>query len=154
MDPLFKKLNYKDQKKIFILNAPDSFRENIKVISTYTAVKEKIGNTKSIDFAMVFVKTQTEVNKAADKILSKASDDAIVWFCYPKKSSKKYTCEFNRDTGWEKLGEFGYEGVRMVAIDQDWSALRFRQVNHIKKITRSASWAMTKEAKARTTNKK
>lgn len=154
MDPLFKKLNYKDQEKIFILNAPDSFRENIKSISSYTAVKEKIGNTKSIDFAMAFVMNQKELDKAADKILPKAAEDAIIWFCYPKKSSKRYTCDFNRDTGWAKLGEYGYEGVRMVAIDQDWSALRFRQVKHIKKITRSASWAMTKEAKERTTNKK
>lgn len=153
MDPIFKKLNYKNQEKIFVLNAPDSFQKNMKAISSYAAVKETVGRTKSIDFAMVFATKQKEVDTMADKILRKAAEDAIIWFCYPKKSSKNYKCEFNRDTGWAKLGEYGYEGVRMVAIDQDWSALRFRQVKHIKKITRSASWALTEEAKNRTTKK-
>jgi hypothetical protein len=35
--------------------------------------------------------------------------------------------------------------VRQVAIDEDWSALRFRRVAHIKKMTRS--FAMTSEGK-------
>ncbi len=154
MDPIFKKLNYKNQEKIFVLNAPESFRANIQAMSAYAAVKEKIGSNKSINFAIAFVIKQSEINKVAKKLLTKAEEDAIIWFCYPKKSSKNYKCDFDRDTGWEILGEHGYEGVRMVAIDADWSALRFRQVKHIKKITRSASWAMTKEAKQRTTNKK
>jgi hypothetical protein len=57
----------------------------------------------------------------------------MLWFAYPKKSSVNYTCDFSRDTGWEILGRHGFEGVRMVAIDQDWSALRFRRVEYIKK---------------------
>lgn len=154
MDPLLKKLNFKEQKNIIVLNAPDSFSDQLAIIKSYTAVKEKLTGVKSIEFALLFVTKQSEIDKLAPKVLSKALDDAIIWFCYPKKSSKNYNCDFNRDTGWAILGEHGYEGVRMVAIDADWSALRFRQVKHIKKITRSASWALTKEAKKRTTNKK
>jgi hypothetical protein len=41
----------------------------------------------------------------------------------------------------------------MVAIDEDWSALRFRKVAFVKTITRRESYALTKEAKARTTQK-
>ena len=44
---------------------------------------------------------------------------------YPKVSSKKYTTDYNRDSGWNLLGEWGMEPVRQVAIDQDWSALAF-----------------------------
>lgn len=154
MDPIFKKLNYKEQEKIIALGAPDSFKPNLEVMKSYADIKESLTGVKKIAFALTFVTMQKEIDKLAPKVLKKAVDDAIIWFCYPKKSSKKYTCDFNRDTGWDILGEHGYEGVRMVAIDSDWSALRFRQVKHIKKITRSASWAMTKEAKKRTTNKK
>jgi uncharacterized protein YdhG (YjbR/CyaY superfamily) len=56
---------------------------------------------------------------------------------YPKGTSKRYKCEFNRDDGWTVFGEAGYEPVRMVAIDEDWSALRFRKVEKIGKMTRS-----------------
>jgi hypothetical protein len=50
-----------------------------------------------------------------------------VWVAYPKKASRRYGCEFDRDTGWQALGDAGFEPVRQVAIDEDWSALRCRQ---------------------------
>ena len=34
------------------------------------------------------------------------------------------------------MGEAGFEPVRMVAIDEDWSALRFRRAEFIKNMTR------------------
>ena len=153
MDPIFKKLNFKSQEQILILNAPDSFRINIDAISDLTTIVEDINDVDSVTFAISFATKQSEVDAFATSVLDKAASDATIWFAYPKKSSKNYNCEFNRDTGWEILGQYGYEGVRMVAIDQDWSALRFRQVGHIKKITRRKSMALTKEAKRRTINK-
>jgi len=53
-----------------------------------------------------------------------------------------YRCDFNRDTGWVALGEIGFEGVRQIAIDEDWTALRFRRVEFIKTLTRDASRAI------------
>lgn len=53
---------------------------------------------------------------------------------YPKSTSKKYKCDINRDSGWLVLGAGGFEPVRRVAINQDGSALRFRRVEHIKKM--------------------
>ena len=78
-----------------------------------------------------------------------AEGDAILWICYPKKSSKKYKCDFNRDSGWTVLGAAGYEPVRMVAIDEDWSALRFRKAENIKTLTRSKT--ISQEGKKRAT---
>jgi hypothetical protein len=37
----------------------------------------------------------------------------------------------NRDTGWDVLRRAGFDTVRLVAIDADWSALRFRRKEHI-----------------------
>jgi hypothetical protein len=74
----------------------------------------------------------------------------VVWFAYPKQSSKKYTCEFNRDSGWAELGKAGFEPVRMVAIDADWSAVRFRRVDFIKSLTRPAEYALSAGGKAKT----
>jgi hypothetical protein len=79
--------------------------------------------------------------------------DAILWYCYPKGSSKKYKCEFNRDTGWEGLGKYNLEPVRQIAIDEDWSAIRFRRVEYIKTITRAQSGTITEEARRRTSQK-
>ncbi len=72
---------------------------------------------------------------------------------YPKGTSKKYTCEFNRDNGWQRLGEHGFEPVRMVAIDEDWSALRFRRAEHIKTMTRSSAISEAGQQKAKKPSK-
>jgi hypothetical protein len=40
-----------------------------------------------------------------------------------------------------------FEPVRMVAIDADWSALRFRRVEHIKSMTRSSKGAISSAGK-------
>ncbi len=69
-----------------------------------------------------------------------------------KELPKKYTCEFNRDNGWTELGKTGYEPVRGVAIDEDWSALGFRDVQHIKKMARS--FAMTEVGKKKISESK
>jgi hypothetical protein len=64
-------------------------------------------------------------------------------------SSKNYKCDFNRDTGWTALGGAGFEPVRMVAIDEDWSAIRFRWVDFIKAMTRDSKSRLSEKGKAR-----
>ena len=43
------------------------------------------------------------------------------------------------------MGKAGFEGVRMVAIDEDWSAVRFRRVEFIKTMTRPDQVRLTKK---------
>lgn len=150
MNPLFKKLNLKDQPEVVILNAPEGFDAELKGLEDRKIVHELKG-VKKLQFALAFATKQSQVDAAARAIAAKLEGDGLVWFAYPKGSSKKYKCEFNRDTGWAALGEAGLEPVRQVAIDQDWSALRFRRVEFIKTLTRD--FAMTAEGKARTAKK-
>jgi hypothetical protein len=145
MTPLFKKLNFKNHRHIIALNSPESFETELKAMTPFTATAHAVGKEKGLEFVMVFATKQTEVDKAAASVCPKMAADGVLWFCYPKGSSKKYKCDFNRDTGWIKLGEQGYEPVRMVAVDEDWSALRFRRVENIKTMTRS--FAMTAAGK-------
>lgn len=145
MTPLFKKLNYKLQPIIISVNHQDSFLSELQAMSQTATIIDGLTKAKDIAFVLVFATKQKEVDKAAVQIAKKATEDAVIWFCYPKGSSKKFSCEFNRDTGWAKLGELGYEPVRTVAIDEDWSALRFRKAEKIKTMTRS--FAMTEVGK-------
>jgi hypothetical protein len=141
MNPIFKKL----QSPVFVVNAPDSFNKDLNEIRTDAEVKSSLSKAKDISFFLAFVTRQKEVDDLAAAIAPIISTDAVIWFAYPKGTSKKYKCEFNRDNGWQELGNQGFEPVRMVAIDEDWSALRFRKAEHIKKMTRS--FAMSAEGK-------
>lgn len=137
MTPLFKKLNYKDHKPIIVLNAPESFAAEMQQMEPLTPVLTDEAALVPASFIMAFVTRQTEVDHLAQLLTPLLQGDGILWFCYPKGSSKKYKCDFNRDTGWDVVAQSGMEPVRMVAIDADWSALRFRKVQHIKTMTRS-----------------
>jgi len=150
MTPLFKKLNFKDQQEILVVNAPTSFDAELADIAEFTEIKKTIEKVILIDFVIIFVFTQEQIDNAIDLIFPKLNGDAVLWFCYPKGTSKKYKCDFNRDAGWETLGNYNLEGVRQVAIDEDWSALRFRKIEHIKTLTRRESFAISKEGKKRT----
>ena len=137
MNPIFKKLNFKDQSQLHIINAPASFKKDMDEMAFLTEVKTSLAGTKKIQFFLAFVTKQNEVDDLTSKVTPLVEGDGLVWFVYPKGSSKKYKCEFNRDNGWAMLGKQGYEPVRLVAIDEDWSALRFRKAENIKVMKRS-----------------
>jgi hypothetical protein len=128
---IFKKLNLKNQAEILVLNAPESFESELAALEE-TRVRRSLEEVEGIDFALAFASRQAEVDALAPALAAKARGDALLWFAYPKASSKKYTCDFNRDTGWSALAAVGYRPVRQVAIDEDWSALRFRRDDYVR----------------------
>jgi hypothetical protein len=143
----FDKLNLKDQKQILVLNAPESFEPELKSLRGVTVVRD-LKNAGDVEFALAFVIKQQQVDTLAKAIAKKAQGDSVVWFAYPKGSSKKYKSEINRDAGWQVLGDAGFEPVRMVAIDEDWSAVRFRRADFIKSLTRGKEHRMSAQGKA------
>ena len=80
---------------------------------------------------LAFVRSRAEVKEAARSVLSKADPDALLWFAYPKKASRRYSADISRDDGWEPLAAAGYRPVRQISIDEDWSALRFRRAEAV-----------------------
>ncbi len=149
MSKLFEKLNWKGQPEILVIHAPESFEIELAALSGVRILRD-IAAVQTVEFALSFVTRQAELDRLIEEITARVKGDGIIWFAYPKTASKKYRCEFNRDTGWAKLGEAGFEGVRQVAIDEDWSALRFRRVEYIKTLTRDVKRAGSAEGKKRT----
>ena len=144
MSPLFKKLNLGSHTVVHVLNAPASFEPELVSLQ---GVSLKRSVSAPCSFAIAFVVTQAELDFASKKLSAACSGDAVLWVAYPKGTSKKYRCEFHRDSGWPALAAAGYEPVRMVAVDEDWSALRFRKVEHIKSMARAPANAISAAGK-------
>ena len=119
------------QRKIVVINAPASFAPELAALTGVVVLRD-LKKAKAVHFAIAFATKQAEVDALSRALAAKAEGDALLWFAYPKGASKKYPCEFNRDTGWDVLRSAGFDTVRAVAIDADWSALRFRRVEFIK----------------------
>lgn len=144
LHPIWKKLQYKGQKQVLLTGVPSSFAEVTEALPAPTE------RTLEAPFLLHFCITQDQLNTAAEAASKLPEGDVMVWVAYPKKSSKQYTCEFDRDHGWEAFGSAGFEGVRMVAIDANWSALRMRRTGFIQSMKRRANLALSPEGKRRT----
>jgi hypothetical protein len=139
-------MNLKDQKEILVLDHPSSFEAELRALKGVKVLRSASG-LKAVDFAVAFVSKQADLDAAARTLARLAKGDAVVWFAYPKQSSKRYKAEINRDRGWDVIGKEGFEPVRAVAIDEDWSGLRVRRVEFIRTMKRPKSAAMTAEGK-------
>jgi len=131
MASVFEKLNLKDRQEMVVLNAPESFEPELARLAVMT-IHHNLTSVAETGFLLAFVTKKSEVDTLATKVAKCAKGDAVVWFAYPKGTSKKYKCDFNRDTGWDVLKAAGFDTVRAVAIDEDWTGLRFRRVEFIK----------------------
>ena len=136
MDPLLKKMNWKEGMKIRVWNVPTELLELVETWKKEGLIASEKGKP---DFMLAFVQTEEEVEKYFSKMHELSPEDEAIWLAYPKGTSKRYKSQINRDKGWKYLGQFEYEGVRQIAIDEDWSAMRFRKIRFIKTMTRKFS---------------
>jgi hypothetical protein len=145
--PVIKKLNFKELgQTVLIVNAPKAYDE---VIAGFQGDVHTEAAYESYDFVQIFGATNVELQTLARQASLYVSEDGLFWLCYPKKSSKQYKgSDCSRESVAGMLATEGYEPVRQVAIDEDWSALRFRKPEKIKSMTRN--FAVTELGKQRT----
>ena len=127
MTTLFQKLNYKIGSAILCLNPPASFITELNLISEFAEIHSVPILGLKFRFAIAFISKKEELENYFSQVLNVLEEDAVLWFCYPKMSSRNFSSEISRDKGWEILNEKGFQTVRAVSIDEDWSALRFRK---------------------------
>ena len=132
MKNILDKLNYKGQERIAVINAEESFFISISRELRDVLVDTGIDPRFPYDFIIIFIKSVSEVEFLTPIVLHNLLADGFLWFCYPKKTSKKYCSDIDRDHGWKALNDSGFHGIRMVSIDDDWSAIRFRNIKFIK----------------------
>lgn len=149
MSQLLRKLQYKSGGPILVSHAPAELQPVLDEMREAAKIVTRPGGGKRYPLVLTFVRTCSELAAAAPKAVARVEDDGLLWFAYPKKSSKRYDSDIGREQGWQPLGDLGYEGVRMVAIDDDWSALRLRRVEHIAKLRRDPTRAMSASGKRR-----
>ncbi|HYK75241.1 MAG TPA: DUF3052 domain-containing protein [Pseudoneobacillus sp.] len=144
---ILKKLNFKEKgQPVLIVNPPKVYED---VFTAFNSDIHKEAKAEIYDFVQVFGTNNEELQVYAREVSHLISEDGLLWLCYPKKSSKLYKgSDCSRETVMGMLANEGYEPVRQVAIDEDWSALRFRKPENIKSMTRK--FAVTDAGKQRT----
>jgi hypothetical protein len=132
MDDLLNKLKYKSHDRIAVINAPGNFEKRITKLLPDIQIDTEINARYLYDFMIAFTPGSKEVSELGLSCLHNLCHDGKLWMAYPKGTSKNLTTDINRDHGWETMEEAGFRRVSQVSIDDDWSALRFRNVKYIK----------------------
>jgi hypothetical protein len=119
---LAKKLQIKPGMKVALVNAPAEAAAALRPLPEGARVS---GGT-SADAVIAFAKDDAELGKIAPQAVKAVRPDGLLWLAYPKGSGKLKT-DLNRDVLRETAAErYGLEGVSLVAVDETWSAMRFR----------------------------
>ena len=79
---------------------------------------------RKAEAVLVFVKDSQELKARAKPAIEAARRDAIAYVAYPKAG--QLGTDLDRDSLWAMLEGQGIRPVRQIAIDDTWSALRFR----------------------------
>jgi hypothetical protein len=120
-----KKLKFKSQG--IVLNAPKIMEEEFLKLGFKTQFEDsKSENT------LVFLSSKSDFISFLEEGLSKIEFDSVLWFAYPKGTSKIKT-DINRDILRVTGEEFGITTVTAISIDETWSALRFRPIEKVGK---------------------
>jgi hypothetical protein len=72
--------------------------------------------------AVIFADDAASARKVLEEHAGDLTKPAVLWVAYPKGNKS----DINRDTLWPIVADFGMRPNSQVAIDDRWSALRFR----------------------------
>jgi hypothetical protein len=74
---------------------------------------------------LLFIRTMEQLENLVFPVIPKLGAECIFWLAYPKGTSGVET-DLNRDILWKLVEPTGWSPVRMVALDDVWSCMRFR----------------------------
>jgi hypothetical protein len=77
------------------------------------------------DVVILFVRDRAALEAAWPAVVAAVRPSTILWLGYPKRGHGVAT-DLTRDHGWAPVHASGYDPVTQVAIDDTWSALRWR----------------------------
>lgn len=124
MQDVIKKLKFRGPA--VVVNAPANLAAALEKEGLSVGLPKKGASSNTL----VFLNNAKEFRQFLDKQMKFVEPDSVLWFAYPKGTSKIKT-DINRDTLRVQGEEYGITTVTAVSIDETWSALRFRPIEKV-----------------------
>jgi len=123
--PLFEKLQLKDEKNLLIQGLPSTIEKQFVKLSFAKNVTPLL-NIRKIEFALVFALNQKQLNDILKDVIPALQVGAKLWIAFPKATSK-IVSDLNRCCNWDVLRMEGFDSYDEVILDYVWNALLFRK---------------------------
>jgi hypothetical protein len=129
MNPIIKKLGLKPGMRTLVMAAPDGYLDRLAPLPEGVDIATKPAGM--FEFIQFFATRMAEIEKTAPGLLHRAAPGAVFWVTYPKKTSG-IESDLSRDILAAAMTSKGWRPVSIVALDEVWSALRFRPIADVK----------------------
>jgi hypothetical protein len=129
MTSIVKKLGLKPGMRALVFGAPSGYVRSLAPLPGRVEVSETLAGTH--EFVQFFATKRSEIETSAKKLLQSSASDALLWITYPKKTSG-VDSDLSREEVWAAMEGTGWRPVSQIAIDEVWSALRFRPTENVK----------------------
>jgi hypothetical protein len=117
------KLNLKPGQALVLINPPQGMAALLAGLLPENPLIHSL--PEQAEAVLVFLTRQDEAGLLPG-IYTRLKAGGLAWAAYPKGGSKVPT-DLNRDILWKLIEPLGWRPVRMVALDETWSAMRFRR---------------------------
>ncbi|QHS57615.1 YdeI/OmpD-associated family protein [Mucilaginibacter sp. 14171R-50] len=141
MSPLAKKLLIKAGQRWLIMNAPEDYLAALEPLPD--DVQLSFDPAGTFNGIQAFVKNSAELAAAMALLKPLLTDETVLWVIYPKKNSGIDT-DLEMMSGWEVTKPYGLRPVASAAINNVWTALRFRP-EHLVKHSDSSKASIAKQ---------
>src|SRR5256884_6047721 len=128
-----KKLRLAPQHRVAVLNAPDGYIAQLS--PGPSDVTTNLRPDQEYDAVLLFVKDVEALRRLGPAAIRAAKSNGLLWITYPKGGQSGGVTDLPATPWWmqrDVLGEItsvtGYKPVAFVAIDNTWTALRFKRV--------------------------
>ena len=112
---LSKKLQIPEGTSVRLVNSPPGFNLGTQI------PKKEAGEA-----VLAFATNTKEIIAYCKPAIDAAKENRLSWIAYPKAG--QLGTDLNRDKLFQLVKPYGIEGVRLVSIDDVWSAMRFRPI--------------------------
>jgi len=116
------KLFIRENYTVLLVNAPAGYRKALGELPDGVKVVSK--STSPIDFIQIFAATKAEMTKLFRKVKPLLKEDGLLWATYPKAG--QLDTDMKRDVVCECGETVAMHPVSQIAVDDTWSALRFK----------------------------
>ena len=127
-NPVARKLGMNPGMRALIIAPPPGYLKLLAPLPDGLTVSSRADG--KYPFVQVFATRLSEISRIAQKLSKHAAPNALVWISYPKKTSRTGG-DLSRDLIREAMSVTGWRTVSIVAIDEVWSALRFRPAGQV-----------------------
>jgi len=133
LSAMAKKLRLAPEHHVAVLNAPDGYLAQLQ--PGPADIKTELQPNTTYDAVLLFVKDVADLRRLGPPAIQAAKPNGLLWITYPKGGHTKGMTDLPATPSWvqrDVLGEItsetGYKAVSFVAVDDQWTALRFKRV--------------------------